>query len=84
MMNLATVWIKIYTVPSAHMNLVAKQVELAWLTRYPLPSKVIEDRKNKFLAELKTIIKVNCCIKVKPITSRDPEAKSIRKGFIKQ
>ena len=42
------------TVPSARADLISNIVELAWLTRYPLPSKVIVDRGNKFLADFKT------------------------------
>ena len=49
----ATGWIEIRTVPSAHAGLVSNIVELAWLIRYPLPSKVIVDRGNKFLGEFK-------------------------------
>ena len=37
MIDPATGWIEVHTVPSAHTDLVANQVELAWLTRYQLP-----------------------------------------------
>ena len=37
-------WIEIHTVPSAQTHLVSNQVEVAWLGRYPIPSKVIVDR----------------------------------------
>ena len=43
MIDSATVWIEICSVPSARAE-VSNIVELAWLTRYPLPSKVIVDR----------------------------------------
>ena len=33
----ATGWIEIHTVPSARSDHVANQVKLAWLTRYLLP-----------------------------------------------
>ena len=36
MINPTTGWIEIHTAPSAWADLVANQVELAWLTRYPL------------------------------------------------
>ena len=36
-------WIEIRTVPLRREDLVAHQVELAWLTRYPLPNKIIVD-----------------------------------------
>ena len=64
-------------VPSAQANLVSNAVELAWLTRYPLPNKVIVDRRNEFVAEFKTMIQTNYGIKVNLITSRNPQADSI-------
>ena len=39
-------WIEIRTVPSAQVDLIANQVELAWPTRYPFPSKVVVDKGN--------------------------------------
>ena len=46
MIDPATGWMEICTVPSARADLVSNIVELAWLTRYPLPSKVILDYGN--------------------------------------
>ena len=57
MIDPATDWIEIRTVvPSARADLVYNIVELAWLTRYPLPSKIIVDCGSEFLAEFKTMI----------------------------
>ena len=53
MIDLATDWINIHTVPSAQANLVSDRAELAWFTMYPLASKVMVDWENKFLAEVK-------------------------------
>ena len=39
MVDPATNWIEIHYVPKASADLVAKQVGLALLTRYPLPTK---------------------------------------------
>ena len=72
MINPATGWIEIRTVPSGQADLVANQVELAWLTRYPIPNKVIMDRGNEFLAEFREMIINDYGITVKPITSRNP------------
>ena len=55
MIDLAMGYMEICTVPSAQTDLVSLQVELVWLTMYQLPSKVIVDCGNEFLAELKTI-----------------------------
>ena len=46
-------WIEIRSVPEARADLVTNQVELAWLTRYPLPNQITVDRGKEFLAELK-------------------------------
>ena len=59
MIDPATGWIEMHTIPSARTDLVPYIVELAWLTRYPLHSKVIVDRGNEFLAEFKTMIQTN-------------------------
>ena len=55
MIDLATGWIEIRSVLEARADLVANQVELAWLTRYPMPNKFTVDRGKEFLAEFYTI-----------------------------
>ena len=77
MIDPATGWVEIRAVPSARADLVANQVELAWLTRYPLPTKVILDRGNEFLAEFKTMMEHDYGIKVTPITTCNPQAYAI-------
>ena len=49
-------YIEMRTVPSTRVDLVANRVELTWLTRYPLPSKVITDKRNEFLANFREVI----------------------------
>ena len=56
MIDPATTWIDICSVPEARADLVANQVELACLTRYLLPIKIIVDRVREFLEELKILI----------------------------
>ena len=53
MIDPATCWIEIRTVQSARADLVANQVELAWSTRHPLPSKLILDKGNEFLPKFR-------------------------------
>ena len=48
MIDPATGWIEIHTIPSTRADLVSKIVELTWLIWYPLPSKVIVDRGSWF------------------------------------
>ena len=59
------------------MTLVSNIVELTWLIKYPLPSKVIVDRGNEFLAECKTMTQANYGITVTSITLRNPQTNSI-------
>ena len=77
MIDPATGWVEICTVPSARADLVANQVELAWLTRYPLPEKVILDRGNAFIAEFKELMVKNYGIAVKPIAACNPQVNAI-------
>ena len=56
MIDPATSWIEIRSVPEARADLVANQVELAWLTRYPLFNKIRVDRGKELLAEFKTMM----------------------------
>ena len=79
MIDPATGYIEICTVPSTCAYLVSIIVELVWLIRYPLPSKVIVDRGNVFLAEFKTMIKAKYGIAVKVIISRKLQTNSILK-----
>ena len=46
MIDLATGRTDIRSVPEARADLVANQVELAWLTRYCLPNKIMVDVKS--------------------------------------
>ena len=71
MIDPATGWIEIHTVPSAQADLVANQVDLAWLTCYPLPNKVIVDRGNEFLVKFREMIINYYGITYKPITLQE-------------
>ena len=73
----ATGWKEIRAVPSARADLVANQVELAWLTRYPLPPQVIVDRGKEFMDKFKNMIETDYGIKVRPITTRHPQSNAI-------
>ena len=77
MIDPATGWIKICTVDSTRADLVANQVELAWLTRYPLPTKVVLDRGKEFLKEFKVMMQDDYGIEVSSITTRNPQANAI-------
>ena len=51
MIDSATGWIEICSVPEARADLVANEAELAWLTRYPLSNKITVDRDKECLVE---------------------------------
>ena len=77
MIDPATGWIEIRSVPEARADLVANQVELAWLTRYPLPNKITIDRGKEFLAEFKIMMENDYGISCSPISVRNPQANAI-------
>ena len=77
MIDLATSWIEIRTVPSVWADYVANQVEVACLIRYLLSNKVIVDRGNEFLAEFGEMIINDNGITKKPITSRNLQVQAI-------
>ena len=77
MIDPATGWIEICTVPSAWVDIVANQVKLAWITSYPLPKKVILDSENEFLAEFREMIINDYGITVKSSCSGNPQVNAI-------
>ena len=61
--------------PEARVDLFANQVDLAWLTRNPLPNKATVDRGKELLAEFKIIIYYG--IQCSPISVRNTQANTI-------
>ena len=72
-----TGWIKIWSVPEARVDLVANQVELAWLTWYPIPTKIKVDRGKELSAEFKTKMANDCGILCSSISIRNPQVNAI-------
>ena len=77
MIDPATSWIEIHAVPEARADLVTKQVELAWLTRYPLPNKIVVDGSKELLVEFKIMIANEYGIQCNSISARNPQANAI-------
>ena len=77
MIDPATSWIEIRSVPEARVDLVANQVELAWLTTYPLPNKIIIDRGKDILADIKTMMANDYGIQCNSISARSTQANAI-------
>ena len=77
MIDPATGWFEIKEIKTKTADVVANEVELTWLTRYPWPEKVIMDRGKEFLAEFADMIEKDYGIKLKRITARNPQANAI-------
>ena len=77
MIDPATGWVEICTVPSVRQDLVSHIVELVWLTRYSLSSKAIVDRGNEFWAKFKIMFQTNFGITLTPIIWRNSQANAI-------
>ena len=65
------------SVLEARADLVANQVELVWLTKYPLPNKITVDRGKVFLAEFKIMMANDYGIPCNSISVRYPKANTI-------
>ena len=59
MIDSATGWIEICFLPEGRVDLVANQVQLAWLTRYPLRNTVTVDRGKEVKVKFKTMMAQN-------------------------
>ena len=63
--------------PEARVDLFANQVELAWLTRYPLPNKITVDKGKELLADFITMMGNYYGIPCNSISIRNPQANAI-------
>ena len=76
----ALVWIEVCSVSVDRADLVANQVELVWLTRYPLPYKIIVNRGKELLVEFKTMMANDYRIHYTFTSVRNPQANVILEG----
>jgi hypothetical protein len=56
---------------------VADICETTWFTRCPLPQRITLDRGTEFMAEFAKMAKEDCGRKLKPVTTRNPQANAI-------
>jgi hypothetical protein len=56
---------------------VADICETTWFTRCPLPQRITLDRGTEFMVEFAKMIKNDCGLKLKPITTGNPQANAI-------
>ena len=77
MIDPATGWFEIATIPAKTADVVANVLEQTWLNRYPYPTEVVMDRGKEFCAEVREMLKDDYGIVRKPITTRNPQANAI-------
>ena len=77
MIDPATGWFEIVSIPDKQADTIANLIEVTWLTRYPWPGRVQCDRGNEFMAEVKDMLKEDYGIKIKRISVRNPQANAI-------
>ena len=77
MIDPATGWMEMVEIPNKRADTIANLVEQTWLMRYPWPTKVITDRGSEFMAEVKDMIEKDYNIKLKKITTRNPQANAV-------
>ena len=75
MIDPATGWFKIKETKTKRADVIANIVEQTCLTRYPWPNNM--DRGREIMAEFADMIENDYGIKIKRITTRNPEANSI-------
>ena len=73
----ATGWIEIRSVSQARADLVANQVELVWLTRYPLTNKIKVDRGMELFAKFKIMMTNDYGIPCNSISVRNPQTNAV-------
>ena len=77
MIDPATGWFEIAPIDNKQADVVANELEFAWLTRYPWPTEVVLDRGKEFMAEVKTMLRDHYGCVRKAITTRNPQANAM-------
>ena len=77
MIDPATGWFEMEQIENKTAAEVADICETTWFTRYPLPQRITLDRGTEFMAEFAKMVKNDYGLKLKPITTRNPQANAI-------
>ena len=77
MIDPATGWFEIASISRKRADYVANYLEMTWLTRYPWPTEIVLDRGSEFKLEVQDILKDECGINKKLITTRNPQVNSM-------
>jgi transposase InsO family protein len=77
MIDPATGWFEMAQIENKTAANVADICETTWFTRYPLPQRITLDRGTEFMAEFAKMVKNDYGLKLKPITTRNPQSNAI-------
>jgi transposase InsO family protein len=77
MIDPATGWFEMKQIQNKTAAEVADICETTWFTRHPLPQRITLDRGTEFMAEFAKMAKEDYGLKLKPITTRNPQANAI-------
>ena len=77
MIDPATGWFEIVEIPAKTADVVINILESAWLVRYPRPTEVVMDRGVEFMGEVRHALKHEYGLKLRFITTRNPQANSM-------
>ena len=79
MIDAATGWFEMAQIPNKTAAESADITEKTWVTRYPLPQRIVFDRGTEFMAEFAKMCHNDYDLKSKPITTRNPQSNAIIK-----
>jgi transposase InsO family protein len=77
MIDPATGWFEMQQIKNKTAAEVADICEKTWFTRYPLPQRITLDQGTEFMAEFAKMVKDDYGLKIKAITTRNPQANAI-------
>jgi hypothetical protein len=77
MIDPATGWFEMEQISNKTAAEVADICETTWFTRCPLPQRITPDRGTEFMAEIAKMVKNDYGLKLKPFTTRNPQANAI-------
>ena len=83
MIDPATGWFEMAQIPNKTAAEIADITKKTWFTRCPLPQRIVFDCGTKFMAEFAKMCQNDYGLKMKPITTRNPQSNEIIEQSIK-
>jgi len=77
MIDPATEFFECCKIMRKRTDYMANHLEISWLTRCPRPTEIVMDKEREFALEVADLLKSECGMHHKIITSRNPEANSM-------